>query len=274
MSLNRHWNSRLYAAAALFTLCLFGLAGCALPEGTKNASEGIDLLTVSDEPISRKRARIRLELATGYYELGQTTIALDELKQSIAIDANYSDAHHLRGLVYMRLGEPKLAEISFQRSLNINPNDAYVMQNLGWLMCQESRFEDSELYFLKALSFPKYDQRAKTFRTLGLCRIKSGRLVDGYESLKSSYIIDPQNSVTVLNLASVLFQQSKFADAQRYIRELNNSDAASAESLWLGMKVERKLENFLGATQLAIQLKKRFPESKETNNYQWGVFDE
>lgn len=273
MSLNRYQNSSLYAAAVLLALCLLGSVGCASHVDAAIASE-TDLLTDSDEPISRKRARIRLELATGYFELGQTTIALDELKQSLAIDANYGDAHHLKGLVYMRLSEPKLAEASFLRSLSINPNDAYVMQNLGWLLCQEARFEDSERYFLKALSAPKYDQRAKTFRTQGLCRIKSGRLAEGCDSLRASYEIEPQNSVTVLNLASALFQQSMFLDARKYIRELNNSDSASAESLWLGIKVERKLDNLLSVTQLAVQLDKRFPKSKETNNYQRGVFDE
>jgi type IV pilus assembly protein PilF len=258
----------------LLALALAVIPGCApLSGATAAAGEG-DLLTDSDEPVSRKRARIRLELASGYFELGQTTVALDELKQSIAIDANYSDAHQLKGLVYMRLSEPKLAEASFKRALDLSPKDANVMQNLGWLLCQESRFEESELYFARALSTSQYDQRAKTFRTLGLCRIKSGRLAEGGDSLRASYDIDPQNSVTAFNLASSLFQQSKFVGAQKYIRELNNSDLANAESFWLGIKIERQLNNSSGMTQLATQMIKRFPKAKEINNYQRGAFDE
>jgi hypothetical protein len=42
------------------------------------------LVTDSDEPEARKRARIRLELAVGYFEQGQTTVALDEQKQVAA----------------------------------------------------------------------------------------------------------------------------------------------------------------------------------------------
>ena len=47
-------------------------------------------MTASDEPDGRKRARIRLELAVGYFEQGQTAVALDELKQSLVADPAYA----------------------------------------------------------------------------------------------------------------------------------------------------------------------------------------
>ena len=75
------------------------LAGCA---GTQGASSGAanraDLVTESDEPESRRRARLRLELASGYFEQGQINVALDELKQALVVDPNYVDAYNLRGL--------------------------------------------------------------------------------------------------------------------------------------------------------------------------------
>jgi type IV pilus assembly protein PilF len=98
--------------------------------------------------------------------------------------------------------------------------------------------------------------------------------VEGGDSLQASYELDPKNSVTVFNLASSLFQQSKFVGAQKYIRELNNSDSANPESFWLGIKIERQMNNSEGVTQLATQLIKRFPKAKEINNYQRGAFDE
>ena len=268
---------KAYSFVLLFLLLplgFLGISGCASRVSEIPASDGSELMTAYDEPTLRKRARIRLELATGYFELGQTSVALDELKQSIAIDPNYSEAHHLKGLAYMRLNEPKLAEFSFKRALDISPNDANVMQNLGWLMCQQSRFQESERYFAQALAIPKYEQRAKTFRTLGLCRVKSGRLAEGGNSLMSSYEIDSSNPVTLFNLASVLFQQSQYPGSQQYIRELNNSDLANAESLWLGIKVEHRMNNPVVMTQLASQLLKRFPKAKEINSYQRGAFDE
>jgi len=270
--------NRAYRFVLLFLLLPLGflsISGCSSRiVNAVASSDGQELMTASDEPTLRKRARIRLELATGYFELGQTSVALDELKQSIAIDPNYSEAHHLKGLAYMRLNEPKLAEFSFKRALEISPNDANVMQNIGWHLCQQLRFQEAETYFAQALSTPKYEQRAKTFRTLGLCLVKAGRFADGGHSLLSSYELDSLNPITLFNLSSALFQQGKYLGAQQYIRELNNSDLANAESLWLGIKVEHRMNNSVAMTQLASQLLKRFPKAKEINNYHRGAFDE
>jgi type IV pilus assembly protein PilF len=62
--------------------------------------------------------------------------------------------------------------------------------------------------------------------------------------------------------------------AQFYIRRLNNSDLANAESLWLGVKVERRMNDRVAMDQLADQLKKRFPQSREAAAYTRGAFDE
>ena len=45
-----------------------------------------EVITPSDEPEVRRRARIRLELAVNYFEMGKATVALDEVKQSLAND--------------------------------------------------------------------------------------------------------------------------------------------------------------------------------------------
>ena len=122
-------------------LCLFlslaaaGLSGCANNQGISGPAAGkSDLVTESDEPESRRRARLRLELATGYFEQGQTNVALDELKQALIADPTYVDAYNLRGLVYMRLNDLPLAEDSFKRALAINSRDADVAHNYGWFL--------------------------------------------------------------------------------------------------------------------------------------------
>ena len=58
------------------------------------------------------------------------------------------------------------------------------------------------------------------------------------------------------------------------IRDSNNSDLANAETLWLGIKIERKLGNREAVEQLAQQLSRRFPKSRELASYQRGAFDE
>ena len=267
----RYW----LLAAGLMLLGLAGVSGCAARFDSLTATGGeAEMVTESDEPDARKRARIRLELALGYFENGQTAIALDELKQSITADSNYPEAYSLRGLIYMRLNDFRLSEESFKRALTLNPRDSNIMHNLGWLYCQQARYAQAQQLFSQALANPQYGERAKTWRAQGLCQVRAGQLAEGEQSLFKSYEFDAGNPVTSYNLASLLFQRSDFARAQFYVRRLNNSELANAESLWLGIKVERRMENREAMMQLAGQLSKRFPKSREAEAYQRGAFDE
>ena len=70
------------------------------------------------------------------------------------------------------------------------------------------------------------------------------------------------------------FQRGDFTRAQFYIRRLNNSDLANAETLWLGVKVERRMNDAVAMRQLGEQLRKRYPQSRESVSYERGSFDE
>lgn len=254
---------------------LVALSGCANQSNQVGVNDSrSEIVTESDEPEARKRARIRLELAVGYFEQGQTTIALDELKQSIAADPSYADSYNLRGLIYMRLADYRFAEESFNKALSIQPRNSDVMHNLGWLFCQVGRYAESTELFNRALSNPQYVERAKTFRILGLCQSRAGLQAQAESSLMKSYELDAGNPITAYNLADLLFQRKDFPRAQFYIRRLNNSELANAESLWLGVKVERQLANREAMLQLAGQLEKRFPQSTQALAFQRGSFDE
>ncbi len=261
-----------WAWAGLAGLVL-GLGGCGTPNGD-GSTAGANIVTPSDESDQRRRARIRLELAAGYFEQGKTDIALDELKQVLAIDPGFADAYNLRGLVFMRLNDLRQAEDNFRRAISLNSRDANIHHNYGWLQCQMGRYEESFRSFEQALANPLYADRAKSFMGLGLCQARAGRTADAERSLARAYEIDPGNPIAAYNLAGLLFRRGEFGRAQFYIRRLNNSELANAETLWLGIKVERRMNDRDALLQLGEQLRKRFPQSKERGLYDRGAFDE
>ncbi|ABE44526.1 type IV pilus biogenesis/stability protein PilW [Polaromonas sp. JS666] len=251
------------------------LAGCAGQQGMSGPSGNrSDIVTESDEPDHRRRARLRLELATGYFEQGQPNVALDEIKQSLAIDPTFVDAYNVRGLVYMRLNDIPLAEDSFRRALALNPRDGDVAHNYGWLLCQQARYEDSFRSFAQAVANPTYGGKAKTLMAQGVCQVRAGQRAEAEQSLMQSYELDAGNPVTGYNLATLLYERGDLTRAQFYIRRLNNSELANAETLWLGIKTERKLNNREAVLQLADQLKKRFAQSPQAAAYEKGAFNE
>ncbi len=268
---------RLAIAAALAT-ALWGCASTGQSPATNSAGSQVsksgDVVTDSDEPEARKRARIRMELATGYFEQGQTTIALDEVKQVLAIDPSFGEAFNLRGLIYMRLNDPGLAEDSFKRALALNPRDANSAHNYGWLTCQQKRYVESEAWFGQVMNNATYGRRAQTLMTQGVCQMAAGDNAKAERSFARSYELDAGNPISGYNLSNLLYIRGDYSRAQFYIRRLNNSELANSESLWLGIKVERRLEDRVAMQQLADQLKKRYPQSKELLSYERGRFDE
>jgi type IV pilus assembly protein PilF len=264
------WPSSLAAVAAML---LLALGGCAAP-GSGDSGTTRDVLTESDEPESRKRARIRMELAVGYFEQGQTNVALDELKQVIASDPSFPDAYNLRGLIYMRLNDLRQADESFRRAVALNPRDSDLQHNHAWLLCQQGRFDESQRAFDVAMSNPMYTGRAKTLMAQGLCQARAGKTAEAERSLARSLELDAGNPVTGYNLANLLYGRGDYSRAQFYIRRLNNSDMANAETLWLGIRVERRLNDQVAMNQLADQLRRRFGQSREASAFERRAFDE
>lgn len=250
------------------------LQGCATNGSLPATDVNAGMVTPSDEPETRRRARIRLELAANYFENGQTAVALDEVKQALAADPTYADAFNLRGLVYMRLSDFAQADDSFRRALALRGGDPNVLHNYGWLLCQQQKYGEANQHFARALSNPGYAARSKTLMAQGLCHSGAGQFAEAEQSLLKAYELDAANPVVGYHLAALLLRRNEFTRSQFYIRRLNNSQYANSESLWLGIKVERALGDSVAMKQLADQLRKRFPDSRELGAYERGAFNE
>ncbi len=273
------------AVAVWIGFCLALLAGCAAGPGSavggvqsaplpSAPAQRVEVVTESDESEPARRARLRMELASGYFEQGQTEVALDEIKRVLLVDPNNSDAFNLRGLVFMRLGDNRQAEENFRRALSIKPNDPGTVHNLGWLMCQEAKYPLAFRFFQQALDNPNYRDIPRSFLTLGLCQARSGDRVSAERTLTRSYELDPGNPITAFNLAQLTFEKKDFARTQFLLRRINSTEQANAETLWLGARVERQLRNEDGVSQLGDQLRKRFPNSRQTRQLDRRAFDE
>ncbi|MDR0478687.1 MAG: type IV pilus biogenesis/stability protein PilW [Burkholderiaceae bacterium] len=246
------------------------LTGCA---GAGQAASG-ELSTAQDDTPARKRARVRLELAASYYQAGKYAVALDEIKRVMQTDPSFSDAYDLAGLIYQALDQSQLAEQHYRRAIALNPGDGTPLHNLGWLQCEQKQYAEADQSFTQALAVPGYTDRAKTLMTQGICQVRANNVVQAEITLKQAYDLDPNNPITTYNLADLLFLDGRYSDAQPYIRRLNNSDLANAQSLWLGIKIERALEDRIAARQLGDQLSRRFGDSHEASLYQRGAFNE
>ena len=269
--------------AALLVCVLAGtLSACVTtPAGAPNAAglkgSTTELRTASDETTDEKRASIRLQLAVGYYQEGNFTVALDEVKKSLAVKSDYADAYSMRALIYTAMGELALAEENYQSALRLQPRNPDLANNYGSFLCQNGRAAQGMAYFEAALKDPMYQSPVKTMVNAGGCALKMKNYDVAERYLKSAQGFAPSNAVINAGLAQVYFVRRDMQKAGDFISrmlEQAKPETLSADVLWLAIRVQRKLGEEASATSLATQLRRRHPASPEYAAFQRGAFDE
>lgn len=260
-----------------FALLAVALAAAALVTGcasSPSASAPGEVPSVSDQTDGQRRARIRLQLAVGYYEQRQMGVALDEIRQALAADPAFAEAYVMRALIYMDMGENKLAEESFLQAIKLAPNNPDFNNNYGWFLCQNGREKDSIAYFDAALKNRAYQSPGKALNNAGICSMKLKNKVAAERYFSQAFQYDPGNPTTNSNLARIYYDQGDYERARFYIGRVLKSDIMTADVLWLAIKIERKLGDRAAESSLVTQLRRRHGGSAEFAAYQRGAFDE
>jgi len=254
------------------TTMLLALAACA--GGAPPAAPKIDTGSiVSEVGEPRNRARTHTDLAGAYYQRGNMGVALEELRIATTADSTYAPAYSLYGLVYMELREEKLAEQSFERALNLAPNDADINHNYGVFLCQTRREPDSIKYFNTAIRNPLYATPWRSYSAAGMCTLRSGNPKEAEQYFERALRLQPDDADSLLNLGQIRYKQGKIDEARRLVSRYNKLAEPSAESLWLALRIERKSGERVAEQSYANQLRRRFPGSAEYQSLQRGKFD-
>ena len=262
----------IYIALAIACGALTGCAQNPMSSGTQADTVETGTLTgeVGDP---RNRARVHTELASAYFERGNMGVALEELRIAISADPNYAPAYSVLGLVHMDLRENAVAQQHFERGLRLAPNDPDLNNNYGWFLCQTGREEQSIGYFLAALKNPLYGTPARSYVNAGLCAIKKNNERDAFDYFQRALRSEPDNLQALLNLASIQYKRGQLESSRGFVGRFNKVVEPTAESLWLALRIERKLGDKPAENALAAQLRRRFSGSEEYQNMLKGRFE-
>jgi type IV pilus assembly protein PilF len=149
------------------------------------------------------------------------------------------------------------------------------MHNHGWYLCQRGRFDEAARLFDQALAQPNYRDVPRTLMAQGVCLARAGKLPEAEQKLQRAYEIDAGNPTVALNLSEVLYRRGDFERARFYVRRINTrEDLSNAQTLWLALRIENRMNNRGGVEEYARQLRSRFPQSPEALALERGRFDE
>jgi len=129
--------------------------------------------------------------------------------------------------------------------------------------------------FDKAIAQPQTVSVTKAMLAKGVCQLNAGLLPEAEKTLARSYELDPSNPATAFNLALVQYRRGELDRARFYIKRVNsNPSQVTAASLWLAIRIERRMGDMSAVDQLAEQLRGRFVGTPEANAFEMGRFDE
>ncbi len=270
-----HVALAMLAGAVLLAGCAGSGGGAGAGAGTSSGRE--ELKTLSDQTAAQKRAQIRMQLAISYYQQGQYTVALDEIKQAIAADTDYADAYGVRGLIYMAMGEAVLAEDNFLRALKLAPNNPELSNNYGSFLCQHGRAKQAIPYFEAAIKSRGYNSPERALINAGTCSLKLKDNAAAERFLLDALRLVPDDLTVNANLARVYLERRNMERAGFFIdrvRAGSKTDDLAADVLWLAIRIERKRGDRVAEATLASVLRRQYPGSPEFAAYQRGAFDE
>ena len=222
----------------------------------------IESMKASEEK-SERIAKTHVELGVGYLKQGKYKVALEKLKTAIEAEPGYSPGHSAIAIVYERLEHYDKADDHYLEAISLSPEDGGLYNNYGVFLCGQGKYLEAEEYFLKAVSTPRYKTPELAYENAGACVRKVPKLKEAEEYLEKALKINPKLPLALVNMAHIRFKQSNFLSTRGFLQRYEAVSQHSADSLWLGVLVERKLGNKSEAQRYAKLLQSNYPKSNE-----------
>lgn len=247
------------AMLALVLLC----AGCV----TVNAPNGVQVRSEPkprSEPDLKEAARINTDLGINYARNGDYDVALDKFKRALEQDASHAPAHAGIALVYSQRGETEAAESHFKRALQLQGNDAFTRNNYGVMLCEQKRYKEAERMFLQAAAVPGYRAPESAYTNAGVCAKRIPDLERAELLLREALKVKPEYPDALQNLAAVCLDRGDYARARAFLQRYEKAGPATANTLWLGARIEYALGDEHAAADYIQRLRAQFPDSEES----------
>ncbi len=208
------------------------------------------------------RARSHTELGAAYFQQNKLEIALDEFKYAAQIDPDYAQAYNGLGLVYAALGEDAKADGNFKKAIQIEPGNSESHNNYGSFLCARKRYDESITHFLEAVKNPLYATPNLAYANAGICSVRKNDTKNAEIYLNKALQIEPLTHPAATQLAEI---QLKRGDATAANKTLQNALVAypNPDTLWLGIKIARALEDKNSEASYALQLRQQYPNSEQ-----------
>jgi putative PEP-CTERM system TPR-repeat lipoprotein len=203
--------------AVLALLLAFGLAGGALP--TARAALGPD-----DAPAF-------YESALALFETGDYDGAVIELRNVLQADPGHLPARLLIGRAYLRLGNPRSAEIALQRARELGTDPDHVLSPLALSLLMQGKYEDL-LSRIPAGGGNSVDSRADILVARGMAFLELRQWDDAEAAFRRAGELVPDDPAPVIGRVRALLTQGRRDEAEALVEAERDLLIASDVAAW------------------------------------------
>ena len=207
-----------------------------------------------------------------YYQTGQYT---DAEKLSLSITHEFPEhpfAWKILAAVLKQTGRTSEALIAIQKSLQLNPQDSEVHNNLGTILQKTGKLNDAEASYRKAIVLdPNLDL---AHYNLANILKKTGKLNDAESCYRKVIVLKPDSTNALNNLGSTLEELGRLEEAEASYRKvitLKPDFANAHNNLGNILKGTKRLEEAETCYRQAITLK---PDLVQAHNNLGSTLEE
>ena len=242
----------LKTACILFALLTLG--GCASTGTSSN---------LKPRAATNNVAIANLNLGIEYMRRGEYERALEKLDKAKQADPHYPLTYNTYGVLYQHLGDAARAEQNFKKALQLDPGESSTLNNYGRFLCQHGRQEEAQKAFASAAANPLYETPEIPIANSGACLLANGQTAEAEKAFRRALTMNPVLPVGLLQMARLSFDQEKYLPARGYLQRYVAVAPHTAESLWLGIRIEQQLGDRNVVSSYALLLRNQFPDSNE-----------
>ncbi len=187
-----------------------------------------------------KAAQIYADLGLQYLRQGKLELALTKLERSLELNKKYPQAHHYIAEVHKQMGDMKSAEKHYNSAIHYDGDNPMLLNNFGAFLCQQSRIEESEKYFLDAANVPDYRTPELAYENLALCALQNGKKEKAEEYFRQALDVNPSLHKSLYQMALLSYETKAFMKARAFIERFH-AIGKTEQSLKLGIRIEQAL---------------------------------
>lgn len=244
---------------AILGTALLMLAGCVTTTTTSSTAA----FEESDDA-----AMQYLTLGARYYRNGSYELARERLERALELDPKLAQAHYTLALTYEQLGNQRLASEHYDRAVRVSPDNFDARNAYAVFLCRQRQFNEAEKQFDRGLKISGNNNRHVMMTNAGACMTQKPDYVKAEGYFRDALEERSTYGEALLQLAALKFKTQDYLHARAFLQRFLSGNSASAGVLFLGVQIEKALQDERAATDYMNQLLRDFPGSAEARRIQ------